>query len=81
MSEKCANCAALEQEIDWLCSRIDSLKQDNYRLEYVVQGKAGRVSELEDALETMRRDLRRVEDGVNLDHAKRAGRSVIGGYW
>ena len=81
MSEECANCAALEREMDWLRSRIDSLEQHNYHLENIVREKDGRVSELEDVLETMRRDLSRVQDGYDLDHARRVGRGAIGGMW
>ena len=72
---------AQQQQIDTLRREVDRLERANANLEYQLREKENRVSELEDALETMRRDLRYIQDGVYLSHAKRTGKSAIGGFW
>ena len=81
MSEICYACGNYEREVSQLRSMVSVLEREVDNFANEVREKDNRIYELEGALEAMRRDLRRVEDGADLDHAKRTGRSAIGGFW
>lgn len=70
-----------EGEAASLRRQIDRLERANTDLEYQLREKERRVYELEDALDSMRRELRNVQDGYSLNRAKRHGRNAVGGFW
>ena len=81
MSNYCHDCAAYQRKTALLQGHLDILKRANTDLEYRLREKENRVCELEDALESMRRELRNVQDGYHLDNAKRQGHNAVGGFW
>ena len=81
MSDTCYGCETYQREIKSLRQQLDDLERANADLEYRLREKVGRVHELEDALDSMRRELRNVQDGYGLDRAKRYGKNAVGGFW
>lgn len=58
----CDNCEALQCDIDYLEGRIDSLTNENYRLEGEAETLATKAAELEDALAALQDELAEKED-------------------
>ena len=70
-----------EGQIASLRQQIDRLERENQDLQWQLTEAKNRIYEIEDALESMRRELRNVQDGFHLDRAKRHGRNAVGGWW
>jgi len=71
----------LNRECDRLHREVASLEREVGRLEDQLREKDNRIYELEDALESMRRELRYAEGDHHLDRAKKHGRNAVGGWW
>jgi len=64
----------LNRECDRLHRKVASLEREVGRLEDQLREKDNRIYELEQTLDSMRRELRYAEDGHHLDKAKEGKR-------
>jgi predicted RNase H-like nuclease (RuvC/YqgF family) len=72
---------AYQRELDQLRGEVADLESENRDLQYQLRQKDDRVYELEQALDSMRRELRYAEGDHHLDSAKKHGKRAVGGWW
>jgi septal ring factor EnvC (AmiA/AmiB activator) len=69
------------READNLRREVASLEREIDRLEDQLRRADNRIYELEQALDSMRRELRYAEGDHHLDRAKKHGKRAVGGWW